>query len=652
MSRKGYDFGGWATRNDIRCSDGRTIRHGAFKECDGAVVPIVWNHDHNSTNNVLGHGLLENRNEGVYIYGSFNETEAGRNAKEMVKHGDVTSLSIYANQLTQRGGDVLHGAIREVSLVLAGANPGAFIDAVMVHGEMSEEEAYIFNDWAESGVKLEIYHSDDSERRNDVKTYNNDETVQEVYDTFTDKQKKCVELMAGLAIAKKSGEKLPTSSSKGNYEDDGETLGDIFNTLNEKQKIAAYAIIDKAIEMDEEDEEEDDYDDEEDDEDNYEEDEESKGGTMKHNIFDEEGRNDMDYISHSDMMSTIEDAKRFGSLKESALQHGIAGITTLFPDEHPTTSAPGFINLNGGSWVAKVMSEVHSSPFSRLKSIYADISEDDARALGFLPDRTHRDSKGNLVDALGNFVKKKDEVFTLLKRTTSPATIYKKQKLDRDDIIDITDFDVVAWIKSEMRVKLDEEISRAILIGDGRLTSSEDKINESNIRPIWTDDTLYTINQRIVVASDATISDKAEAMIDNAVLGRVNYKGAGNPTLFTTETWLANMLLLKDLNGHRIYKTEMELATAMRVKEIVTVPYFENKTRTVTYNDTTETRTLGGIIVNLADYTVGADRGGAVNLFDDFDIDYNAQKYLIETRCSGSLLVPYSAIALEFVVGA
>lgn len=564
-----FDFSGWATRNNLKCSDGRTIMKDAFKHNDGQTVPLVWNHQHNDPLNVLGHALLENREEGVYAYCKFNETESGKNAKLLVEHGDVSSLSIYANQLKQNGSNVIHGAIREVSLVLAGANPGAFIDAVIRHGETSDEEAIIY-----TGKNISLYHSDEKKE---------DKPMDE----------------------KKTDEKKDTE----------ETVADVFNTLTEKQKTVVYAMIGQALEEKEESEDNNDNDD-------------SKGGnkTMKHNVFDNEDAN-KDVLSHSDLEDIFADAKRYGSLKDSVLAHGIEQIDYLFPDAKNVTDTPQFIQRDMG-WVQKVMNSVHHTPFSRIKSVLADITEDDARAKGYI--------KGNL---------KKDEVFTLLKRTTTPTTIYKKQKLDRDDVVDITDFDVVAWLKSEMRVMLDEEIARAALVGDGRLSSSDDKINEQNIRPIWTDADLYTIKAPVTVAANATADDKAKAFIRAAIKSRKNYKGSGEPTLYTTEDVLTDCLLMEDTTGRVIYDSVSKLATALRVKEIVTVPVMENLSRV----DNGTTYSLMGIIVNLTDYNIGADKGGAVNMFDDFDIDYNAQKYLIETRCSGALIKPYSAIALELV---
>ena len=572
-----FDFSGWATRNNLKCSDGRTIRKDAFKDNNGQKVPLVWNHQHNEPFNVLGHALLENREEGVYAYCTFNDTEAGQNAKQLVEHGDVSALSIYANQLKQHGGDVIHGSIREVSLVLAGANPGAFIDSIICHGEESEEEAIIY-----TGEDISLSHADNEEMKE---------------------------------------EKPMEDTKKVENKNDNKTVKDVFDTLTEEQKTVVYALIGQALESAGATDENDENDDEED-------------NNMKHNVFDQDEMMQGNALSHSDMEEIFSDAKRTGSLKEAFLAHnatyGIDQIDTLFPEPKTMNTPPEFIKRDT-NWVAGVINGVHHTPFSRIKSMFANITEDEARAKGYI--------KGNL---------KKEEVFTLLKRTTTPTTIYKKQKLDRDDIIDITDFDVVAWIKSEMRMMLDEEIARAILVGDGRLTSDDDHINETNIRPIWKDDDLYTIKTKITVDASATDDDKAKAVIKAAVKSRKNYKGSGNPVLYTTEDFLTNCLLLEDTQGYRLYKSEQDVATAMRVSRIVTVPVMENLSRT---DSESKTRNLVGIIVNLNDYNVGADKGGAVNMFDDFDIDYNQQKYLMETRCSGALIKPYSAIALEMVVG-
>ncbi|GHU55263.1 hypothetical protein FACS1894132_11110 [Clostridia bacterium] len=548
-----YDFSGWATRANLKCSDGRTILKDAFKQHNGQTVPLVWNHQHNDPLNILGHATLENRDEGVYAYCKFNETEAGQNAKLLVKHGDVSALSIFANHLKQKGGSVLHGVIREVSLVLSGANPGAFIDSVLIHSEGEDEDAIIY-----TGENIMLYHSED------------------------------------------------TKSKYKTEDDDEETVADVFNTLTEKQKTVVYAMIGQALEESD--------------------DRQTGGSNMKHNVFDGDYSQE-DVLSHSDMEAIFSDGKRYGSLKDSVLAHGIENIDFLFPDATALDGTPQFIQRDMG-WVQKVMNAIHHTPFSRIKSILADITEDDARAKGYI--------KGDL---------KKNEVFSLLKRTTSPTTIYKKQKLDRDDVIDINDFDVVGWIKAEMRMMLDEEIARAILIGDGRISSSDEKINEQSIRPIWTDDDLYTIKEIVGTGSSATSAQKAKAFIRSVIKSRKNYKGSGEPSLYTTEDVLTDCLLLEDNNGRTIYESAEKLATALRVKEIVTVPVMEGAVRTV--NDVE--RSIIGIITNLSDYNVGADKGGAVNMFDDFDIDYNAQKYLIETRCSGALTKPYSAIALEWV---
>ena len=571
-----YDFSGWATRNNVRCSDGRTILKDAFKHNDGQTVPLVWNHDHNDPLNVLGHALLENRDEGVYAYCTFNDTDAGRNAKALVEHGDVTALSIYANQLKQQGPNVLHGAIREVSLVLAGANPGAFIDSIIRHGEESDEEAIIY-----TGEELVLEHSQH--------TIVNDKNLDAIKDNFTPP----------------SGDKKDEKSEK--------TVKDVFDTLNEEQKTVVYALIGQAL-----------------DDSNQNENNEKEGNdNMKHNVFDQDQKEKENVLTHADMETIISEGKRYGSLKDSFLAHtaqyGIDHIDYLFPDAKNVTNQPDFIKRDD-SYVQKVLRGVHHTPFSRIKSTHANITADEARAKGYI--------KGHL---------KKEEVFTLLKRTTTPTTIYKKQKMDRDDIIDITDFDVVAYIKAEMRMMLDEEIARAILVGDGRSTSSDDKIPETNIRPIAKDEDLYTIKAPVAVAKDATEDAIAKAFIRTVIKTRKEYKGSGSPTLFTTEDMLTNCLLLEDNNGRIIYDSVDKLATTLRVKEIVPVEVMEGVTRTAGAKNLP----LMAILVNLNDYYVGADKGGAINMFDDFDIDYNQEKYLIETRISGALVKPYSAIAFE-----
>lgn len=546
-----YDFSGWATKNNLKCSDGRIIMRDAFKQNDGLNVPLVWNHEHNDPLNVLGHAMLENRDEGVYAYCYLNDTESGKAARTLIEHGDVCSLSIYANQLKQNGPNVLHGSIREVSLVLAGANPGAYIDTIIAHSDNEEEECIIT-----TGEDIKLAHADKPDNETD-----NEETIGDVFNTLTEKQKKVVYAMIGIALGEKD---------------------DIDDNNNKEEK------------------------------------------PMKHNVFDEDTRPE-DTISHSDMQATFADVRRYGSLRDSALAHGIEHIDYLFPDAETMESKPLFIN-NNTDWVQKVMNGVHHTPFSRIKSVFADISEDDARAKGYIA---------------GNY--KKEEVFSLLKRTTTPTTVYKKQKFDRDDLIDITDFEAAGWIKTEMRMKLDEELAIAYLIGDGRLSSSDDKINEQNIRPIVGDEDLFNIKAHVAVSNSATDDDKAKAFIRTVIKARKNYKGSGNPQLFTTEDMLTNMLLLEDNTGRALYDDVSKLATKLRVKEIVTVPPLEGRTNS-------SGNAILGILVNLADYNVGADKGGSVNMFDDFDIDYNAQKYLIETRCSGALTKPYSAITFDLTV--
>ena len=626
---KKFDFGGWATRANLLCSDGRIIRENAFEECDGKRVPLVWNHQHNDPDAVLGHALLENRGDGVYAYCTFNDTQAGQNAKLLVQHGDVDQLSIYANKLKQQGRDVIHGVIREVSLVLAGANSGAKIDSVVMHSDDSYEEGYIYTGEFLDDVES-IEHADKEkkgepemaeETKKQEAADNSEKTVADVFNTLTDEQKTVVYAIIGQALEEASSgasdgasEKEEIKHSKEGSEptnDDEKTVADVFNTLTDEQKTVVYAIIGQALEDNDED-----YDDED----------EGGNDDMKHNVFDKETAND-EVLSHSEMLEIMEDAKRGGSLADAVLQHGIEHIDYLFPDAKTMDTTPGFIKRDD-TWVGDVMNGVHKTPFSRIKSIFADITEADARAKGYI--------KGNL---------KTEELFTLLKRTTTPTTIYKKQKLDRDDVIDITDFDVVAWLKTEMRMMLNEEIARAILVGDGRSSSSNDKINEQNVRPIWTDDDVYTVKAAINVTSSTSDDEKAKAFIKACKKSRKDYKGSGNPVMFMSEDMLTDCLLLEDTNQRVIYDTVDKLATALRVSKIVTVPVMDGLTRVVGSN----THTLAGIYVNLTDYNVGADKGGAVNMFDDFDIDYNQMKYLIETRCSGALTKPYSAVAIEFV---
>ena len=563
---KNYDFSGWATRNDLLCSDGRTIRKNAFKDDDGSTVPLVWNHRHNDASNVLGHAVLENKPDGVYAYCTFNDTESGKNAKMLVEHGDISSLSIYANKLKQSGGDVLHGVIREVSLVLAGANPGAFIDSVLTHGEYSDDEAIIYTD------EFILCHSEEDTLSNKKE----DEEEKEKMNNYQNPNMN-------------SDDQNPNPNSD-------KTVQDVFDELTEEQKNVVYFVIGKALEeagvTQEEEEEED----------------------MKHNVFDNDTQSNS--LMHAAMEEIIADGKRFGSLKESYLAHadeyGISNIDWLFPDARNLENQPGFIKRTPNAWVDVVMSGVHHTPFSRIKMMFADLREDDARARGYA-------KKGQL---------KKEEVFGLLKRTVEPTTIYKKQKLDRDDVVDITDFDVVSWLKGEMRTMLDEEIARAILFGDGRTNLSDDKISETNIIPIVSDASLYTISM-------TPSSDKAKDIITAAVKGQDTYEGSGNTAFFVKNSVVTDMLLVEDLNQHRMYKDINELALACSVNKIVKVP------------DTIVPEGINGVIVDLDDYNVGADKGGAVNMFDDFDIDYNQQKYLIETRCSGALTKPFSAIVVK-----
>ena len=576
---KDYDFSGWATKNNLLCSDGRTILKDAFKNDDGVTVPLVWNHQHNDPSNILGHALLENRDEGVYAYCKFNDSEPGKNAKLLVEHGDVSALSIYANQLKQQGGNVLHGAIREVSLVLAGANPGAFIDSVISHSEDIDDEAIIY-----TGENICLAHA---EKQMEETTKVMEEKKEMAPETKTEEPKK------------------------------EKTVQDVFDTLNEEQKKVVYALIGQVIE-------------EAENKSSKEiETKDIEGGKkeMKHNVFENDKENQENVLQHSDIEAIFADAKRYGSLKDSVLQHGITNIDYLFPEAKDVNAAPEFIKRDMG-WVEKVMRSVHHTPFSRIRSTFANITEEDARAKGYI--------KGKL---------KKDEVFSLLKRSTTPTTVYKKQKLDRDDVVDITDFDVVAWLKSEMRMMLDEELARAFLIGDGRISSSDDKINEQNIRPIYNDDDLYTVKAVIEVSQTATAEEKTKAFIKSVIKNRKEYKGTGSPTLYTTEDVVSDCLLLEDANGRFIYDNIDKLKNVLRVADIVTVPVMEGA-KGKNQGD------LLAILVNLADYNVGADKGGAVNMFDDFDIDYNAQKYLIETRCSGALVKPYSAIAFEMKTSA
>lgn len=619
-----FDFGGYATVNNVRCSDGRTILKDAFIDNDGQTVPLVYQHVHTDPMNVLGHALLENREDGVYAYCSFNDTAPAQHAKMSLRNGDLRSLSIYANHLKQQGGNVIHGQIREVSLVLCGANPKATIDTLILEhadgseSEIEDEAIIAYHQPLEDLDKPEeIQHAEEEKKEEDGKV-----DLDALLDSMNEDQQK---VLATLVDAASHGEEPQI---------DREEAAKIIGSMNEDQQNLLKTLIGEALSHAEE-EEDDDYFIEEED------------TSMKHNVFENEEKRG-GYLSHADMETILKNAKLGGSLREamldysaSILQHdddpetptegpgisyGVANLDYLFPEDRYVNNAPEYIKRDT-DWVAKVMSGVHHTPFSRIKTLFADITADEARAKGYI--------KGN---------KKKEEVFTLLKRRTGPQTVYKKQKLDRDDIIDITDFSIVPWIKSEMRIMLDEELARAFLIGDGRPSDSDDKISPEHIRPIWTDSTdVYTINTVLTFPAGATEDQKARSVIRAAVKSRKGYKGSGNPTLFTTEDWLTDMLLVEDGIGHRLYKTEQELATALRVRDIVTVPVMENQTREVSG----KVRGLIGIIVNLTDYVVGADKGGAVSTFEDFDIDFNQEKYLIETRCSGALRKPFSAIILE-----
>lgn len=625
---KTYDFAGWATRNDLRCADGRIIRKDAFKDNDGKTVPLVWNHNHSEVTNVIGHALLENRGEGVYAYCSLNDTPTGKHAKEIIRHGDVEALSIWANNLKQHGSDVFHGVIRELSLVLAGANPGAFIEDVeFAHSEEEGGAAILYNDCE----LTELYHSNEEDDPEDPKEPEEEENQEPKEpeqepenedDDPEDKEDESKEEGNKEGEGEEGNEELSHSAVP---DDIGEKFKKVMKKLDkEDQQVVAMTLGMALTEPNE------------------------GGEEMKHNAFDKDS-NTATMVHSINFADLLEDAKKEGSLKAAVLVHaaefeesadeyiahayphnedgteqtyGVANIHWLFPEARMTSPTPEWIKRDT-DWVAGVINGVHHTPFSRIKSMYADVTEEEARAKGY--------TKGK---------KKIEEVFTLLKRTTTPQTIYKKQKLDRDDIIDITDFDVVAWIKVEMRFMLEEEIARAILVGDGRSTASDDHISHEHVRPIWLDDSLYTIKHLV---ADPT----PENVIDEAVLARINYKGSGQPVLYTTEEWITKMLLLKDTTKHRLYKTMEELATAMRVSKIVPVPVMEGLTRTVGEGESAKVYSLIGLIVNLKDYTVGADKGGAVSLFDDFDIDYNQQKYLIETRISGAMTKPKAAIALE-----
>lgn len=657
MPKKHYDFAGWATKNNIRCSDGRTIMHGAFSADNGKRVPLVWNHQHDNVRNVLGHADLEERPEGVYAYCSFNNTEHGQDAKDCVKHGDIVALSIYANQLKQNGANVIHGAIREVSLVLAGANRGAVIDSVLEHGELSDDSAEIsfvgygdieihhsdldeqdddyedeeLDDYQEDDEAEEdeeddenLQHADNGEAKKEEKE-DNGETVADVMNTLTDKQRKAVAIIIEQAIADSKGDNSMSHAdgdAQNDAENDDETVEDVYNTLNEKQKKVVNFLIGEALKN-----------------------KDSEGGSeMKHNVF-EGSENVQNTISHAEIHEICRVGKQMGSLKaavdqayeEGVLEHaegdyGINNIDYLFPDAKAMTTEPELIKRDMG-WVDDVFNGVHRTPFKRVKSVFADITEDEARAKGYIK---------------GKF--KKEEVFTLLKRTTDPQTIYKKQKLDKDDLEDLEDnFNVLPWIKNEMNMMFREEVARAILIGDGRPSSSDDKIQENHIRPIYNDEDLFTVKVPVEVKSGATEDDIARALIKAMVKARKQYKGTGNPTFFTTEDYLTDCLLIENTLGERLYKSEAEVATAMRASKITTVEPMENKTISITNEGRSTSYPLMGVLVNLTDYNVGAKNGGKTDFFEDFDIDFNQQKYLYEARMSGALKKPFSAISFYLV---
>lgn len=589
MNKSDYDFSGWATRSNIKCSDGRTIMNDAFKENNGQKVPLVWNHQHDDPSEVLGHALLENRSDGVYAYCKFNNTESGQNAKALVQNGDVDKLSIYANKLKTVANNVIHGCIREVSLVLAGANPGAYIDSVIVHGEGSEIE--------EEGV---IYTSENID-------------VIEHADSSDDKESKKDEKEETVKMENKDPEKKEEQKKD-------KTVQEVFDTLNEEQKDAVYAIVGQAVE----DAKKDSSDNEENNK------EEGESENMKHNVFDKDDNQEV--LMHSEMINeAIRDAKKYGSMKESFLAHAEANnmenYEILFPDATELYKEPRVIEEDR-SWVAKVMNKVHHTPFSRVKTTFGRMSETEARAKGYI--------KGNL---------KTDIKMSFLNRVTTPTTVYIKNDIDRDDVIDITDFDIVAWQKREMRKNLDKELALAMLLGDGRNVSDPNKINEQNIRPVIKDNEMYTIQYTVTDGVDYNNANNSHSENDSvtkgviraAIKSRKQYKGSGRPTFYTTEDLLTDMLLIEDQNGRLIYDSIQKLCTALRVDEIVTIPEMEGEA----YKD------IYGIIVNMADYTAGADKGGSVNMFDDFDIDYNQMKYLMETRMSGALTVPYSAIVLK-----
>lgn len=606
---KDYDFSGWVTRTNVKCSDGRVIMKDAFKDNDGEKVPLVWNHQHNAPEEVLGHVILQHRDEGVYGYGKFNDTESGKTAKSLVENGDIDKLSIYANKLKHQMNNVIHGCIREVSLVLAGANPGAYIDSI-VHSEdgtVDETEAVIFTD-----ESIALSHTDDGN--------NDSDGTQDVSNNKEDDRK--------MEDDKKDN-------------NDQKTVADVFNTLNDEQKSAVYALIGQALEENGDDNSDDN---------NSKSDDKGEGEAMKHNVFSNDTDNG-EVLKHSEIMtSAIKDAKKYGSIKESVMAHAADnnmtvedvnraitnitnwngtgnGIGLLFPEATELYKEPKMIEKDR-TWVSKIMSSVKHTPFSRVKTTFGKMSEDAARAKGYI--------KGN---------RKTNIQMAVINRVTTPTTVYIKNEIDRDDVVDITDFDVIAWQKKEMRKQLDKELALAMLLGDGRDISDNNKINEQNIRPVILDDDMYTIKYQVKKGRDYTQEgnsysandSRTKGIIRAAIRSRKDYKGSGKPSFYTTEDILTDMLLIEDQNGRLIYESVEKLATTLRVKEIVTIPEMEAEA----YSD------IYGVIVNMNDYTAGADRGGSVNMFDDFDIDFNQMKYLIETRMSGALTVPYSAIVLK-----
>ena len=713
MAKK-YDFSGWATWNDALCADGRVIKHNAFKDNDGSIVPLVYMHGHKSPEDIIGNVLLENRDQGVYCYGSFNNNPVAQAAREAVMHGDIDHLSIYANHLKhQNGNEVVHGDIKEVSLVLSGANPGAVIEYVdLEHDEDGESSAYIYTDYvisnASGEINLTISHSDEqkeekkeeaeskeekkaetseekkeeteskeekkaetseekkeeAESKEEKKAETSEEkkeeaeskeemehadmedkSVKDIYDSMSDEKKKAIEVAVSIIVAKQMDLDEDTSDEEvehSDIENSDKTIKQIFDEMSDdERKVAGFIIIQSVNNILK---------------DNKEVEHSDEGGNdMARNLFENSVEDQENVLSHDDMVEILNDMKTTGSLKRSVLQHGITNLEVMFPDDKYANDGSPIMVQRDQEWVSTVLNGVSKSPFARIKCMYADITGDEARAKGFLGSpvlhkdangKPFRDSKGNLVDKNGNRVYKEEEIIPLMKRSVSPVTIYKKQRLDRNDIIDITDFDIVVWLKAEMKVMLNEEVARAIMIGDGRSTSSPDKIDENNIKPIWTDADFYTIKAPVTVEQTDTDDTVAAKLIDMAVLAKKDYKGSGNTVLFVNEDYHTRMLLLKDTLGHRLYGTDAELASAMRVSKIIPVPVFQGATRV---DADEKTRTLVGLIVNLNDYRVGTDRKGAVTMFDDFDIDYNQEKYLIETRMSGMLIKPKSAIALETV---